>query len=149
MTATTDQRDAITAALAAFGNLPLATAACHLFATLGYRSEKRLALDNTPGAFLAQFDHPEALRLFLLSNHYRSPVDFSLQNMVEARISLDRASVVEGPSDPGRAQEEYFIARLFQAVTSLRQLAAQPGDRVVAIVRNSPEAIIADGWVVD
>jgi cysteinyl-tRNA synthetase len=34
--------------------------------------------------------HPEALRLFLLSNHYRSPVDFSLQNMAEARISLDR-----------------------------------------------------------
>jgi cysteinyl-tRNA synthetase len=34
--------------------------------------------------------HPEALRLFLLSNHYRSPVDFSLQNMAEARINLDR-----------------------------------------------------------
>ena len=34
--------------------------------------------------------HPEALRLFLLSNHYRSPVDFSFQNMVEARANLDR-----------------------------------------------------------
>ncbi len=34
--------------------------------------------------------HPEALRLFLLSNHYRSPVDFSNQNMVEARGGLDR-----------------------------------------------------------
>ena len=34
--------------------------------------------------------HPEALRLFLLSNHYRSPVDFSLQNMAEARVNLDR-----------------------------------------------------------
>jgi cysteinyl-tRNA synthetase len=34
--------------------------------------------------------HPEALRLFLLSNHYRSPVDFSFQHMVEARGSLDR-----------------------------------------------------------
>jgi len=34
--------------------------------------------------------HPEALRLFLLSNHYRSPVDFSWQNMIEARTSLDR-----------------------------------------------------------
>ena len=34
--------------------------------------------------------HPEALRLFLLSNHYRSPVDFSFQNMIEARASLDR-----------------------------------------------------------
>jgi len=34
--------------------------------------------------------HPEALRLFLLSNHYRSPVDFSLQNMAEAKVNLDR-----------------------------------------------------------
>jgi cysteinyl-tRNA synthetase len=34
--------------------------------------------------------HPEALRIFLLSHHYRSPVDFSLQNMTEARANLDR-----------------------------------------------------------
>ena len=39
---------------------------------------------------LLQDYHPEALRLFLLSSHYRSPVDFSLQNMAEARASLDR-----------------------------------------------------------
>jgi len=34
--------------------------------------------------------HPEALRLFLLTHHYRSPVDFSFQNMTEARTGLDR-----------------------------------------------------------
>jgi len=34
--------------------------------------------------------HPEALRLFLLSSQYRSPVDFSFQNMIEARANLDR-----------------------------------------------------------
>ncbi len=34
--------------------------------------------------------HPEALRLFLLSTHYRSPVDFSFQSMLEARGNLDR-----------------------------------------------------------
>jgi cysteinyl-tRNA synthetase len=34
--------------------------------------------------------HPEALRIFLLSSHYRSPLDFSLQNMMEARANLDR-----------------------------------------------------------
>jgi cysteinyl-tRNA synthetase len=34
--------------------------------------------------------HPEALRLFLLTYHYRSPVDFSFQNMTEARAGLDR-----------------------------------------------------------
>jgi cysteinyl-tRNA synthetase len=39
---------------------------------------------------LLQDYHPEALRLFLLSNHYRSPVDFSLQHMAEAGANLDR-----------------------------------------------------------
>jgi cysteinyl-tRNA synthetase len=34
--------------------------------------------------------HPEVIRLFLLSNHYRSPVDFSTQNLVEAKTGLDR-----------------------------------------------------------
>ena len=34
--------------------------------------------------------HPEAVRLFLLANHYRSPVDFSDQNLREAQASLDR-----------------------------------------------------------
>jgi len=34
--------------------------------------------------------HPEAVRLFLLSNHYRSPVDFSDQNLIEAKAGLDR-----------------------------------------------------------
>ncbi|MGM0451652.1 MAG: cysteine--tRNA ligase [Thermodesulfobacteriota bacterium] len=33
---------------------------------------------------------PEALRLFLLSNHYRSPLDFTDQTMKEATTSLDR-----------------------------------------------------------
>lgn len=34
--------------------------------------------------------HPEAIRLFFLSNHYRSPVDFSTQNLTEAKAGLDR-----------------------------------------------------------
>jgi cysteinyl-tRNA synthetase len=34
--------------------------------------------------------HPEVLRLFLLSNHYRSPVDYSEQNLTEAKVGLDR-----------------------------------------------------------
>ena len=34
--------------------------------------------------------HPEAVRLFLLSHHYRSPVDFSDQNLKEAQTGLDR-----------------------------------------------------------
>lgn len=34
--------------------------------------------------------HPEVIRLFLLSSHYRSPVDFSDQNLAEAKTGLDR-----------------------------------------------------------
>ncbi len=34
--------------------------------------------------------HPEAMRLFLLSNHYRSPIDFSDKSMDEATIGLDK-----------------------------------------------------------
>ncbi len=34
--------------------------------------------------------HPEAVRLFLLSNHYRSPVDFTDQSLKEAESGLDK-----------------------------------------------------------
>jgi len=34
--------------------------------------------------------HPEAVRLFLLSNHYRSPIDFTEKAMEEATSGLDR-----------------------------------------------------------
>jgi cysteinyl-tRNA synthetase len=34
--------------------------------------------------------HPEAVRLFLLSNHYRSPIDFSEKALNEATIGLDK-----------------------------------------------------------
>ena len=34
--------------------------------------------------------HPEAIRLFLLSNHYRSPIDFTEQVMEEAKTGLDK-----------------------------------------------------------
>jgi cysteinyl-tRNA synthetase len=34
--------------------------------------------------------HPEAIRLFLLSSHYRSPVDFSFDALSEVKSALDR-----------------------------------------------------------
>jgi cysteinyl-tRNA synthetase len=40
--------------------------------------------------------HPEALRLFLLSNHYRSPVDFNEQAMRDASIGLEKIYSVLG-----------------------------------------------------
>ena len=56
---------------------------------------------------LLQDYHPEALRLFLLSNHYRSPLDFSLQSMAEAGANLDRfysALLGIGAFSPGKAE---------------------------------------------
>jgi cysteinyl-tRNA synthetase len=34
--------------------------------------------------------HPEVLRMFLISNHYRSPIDFTDDNMRETKGNLDR-----------------------------------------------------------
>ena len=34
--------------------------------------------------------HPEVLRFFLISNHYRSPIDFSDKNLHDAQEALDR-----------------------------------------------------------
>ena len=61
--------------------------------------------------------HPEAVRLFLLSNHYRSPVDFTQQAMDEAETALEkiygvmlRMAVVEttGASPETHASGEYW-----------------------------------------
>jgi cysteinyl-tRNA synthetase len=40
--------------------------------------------------------HPEVLRLFFLSHHYRSPVDYSEDSFLEARSGLDRFYVTLG-----------------------------------------------------
>jgi cysteinyl-tRNA synthetase len=57
--------------------------------------------------------HPEALRLFLLSNHYRSPVDFTDQAMVEAEAGLEkiyaflhRIDGYLGGCEPGNEKQE-------------------------------------------
>ncbi len=34
--------------------------------------------------------HPEVLRLFFLSSHYRSPLDYSEESLKEAKSGLDR-----------------------------------------------------------
>ncbi len=43
--------------------------------------------------------HPEIIRLFLLSHHYRSPVDFSDRNLAEAKMSMDRFYATIGRMD--------------------------------------------------
>lgn len=52
----TDTRKQIETALGAFSKADLRTASMALLDSLGYRSEKTLDLDNTPNAFLAEFD---------------------------------------------------------------------------------------------
>lgn len=34
--------------------------------------------------------HPEVVRFFLISSHYRSPINYSEENLIEARIGLER-----------------------------------------------------------
>ncbi len=55
--------------------------------------------------------HPEALRMFVISKHYRSPVDFSDETVAEAERGLERLyttldAVRERASEPG-ANEEF------------------------------------------
>ena len=50
--------------------------------------------------------HPEVVRLFLLSRHYRSPIDFSSQGMEEARGNLERFYQTLAGIDEVIAQDE-------------------------------------------
>jgi hypothetical protein len=52
----TDLRQQIETALRAFSGVDLRAASIGLLSSLGYQSEKTLDLDNTPDAFLAEFD---------------------------------------------------------------------------------------------
>jgi cysteinyl-tRNA synthetase len=76
--------------------------------------------------------HPEVVRLFLLSVHYRNPVDFSEKNLRDAREGLDRlyatkARVFEtggtggptpggGPADEIEAAVKAFVAGFEEAM---------------------------------
>jgi cysteinyl-tRNA synthetase len=53
------------------------------------KMSKSLGNILTIKAILKEY-HPEVVRLFLLSRHYRSPIDYSTQGMEEARRNLER-----------------------------------------------------------
>jgi cysteinyl-tRNA synthetase len=75
--------------------------------------------------------HPEVLRLFLLSNHYRSPVDYSEQNLTEAKVGLDRF---------------YAILRDLDEITSLDKVSAAQSlgeKRLAAELQEFPEKFTA------
>ena len=54
---------------------------------------------------------PEAVRLFLLSHHYRSPVDYSAEGLSEAKAGLDRfystlKAIRDETANPGVSRQE-------------------------------------------
>jgi len=61
----------------------------------GFVNINKEKMSKSLGNFLTIKDilkrfHPEALRLFLLSNHYRSPVDYTEKAITDASSALDR-----------------------------------------------------------
>jgi cysteinyl-tRNA synthetase len=51
--------------------------------------------------------HPEVVRLFLLTSQYRSPVDFSAQNLAEAQSGLERFySLLQDMQDTSRMHDD-------------------------------------------
>jgi len=64
--------------------------------------------------------HPEAIRLFLLSSHYRSPVDFSQEAMKDASVGLDKLYLAlkrleeilpeQVAAEPGEHWREFCLA---------------------------------------
>ena len=76
--------------------------------------------------------HPEVVRLFLLSHHYRSPVDFSAENMNDAKAGLERIyttlaevdALLEGKDFP-EVNEEGLSARDKELYEEIKALIAQ------------------------
>ncbi|WP_020678354.1 cysteine--tRNA ligase [Geopsychrobacter electrodiphilus] len=94
--------------------------------------------------------NPEVLRFFILSAHYRSPIDFSDQNLIEAESGLSRfyeallagdeaiaGADAASPAEDGTKLEENFraamdddfnsalaIGHLFEAVRTINRLVA-------------------------
>jgi cysteinyl-tRNA synthetase len=76
--------------------------------------------------------HPEVIRLFLLSHHYRSPVDFSAENMNDAKTGLDRIyttlaevdALLEGKDFP-EVNEEGLSTRDKELYEEIKALIAQ------------------------
>ncbi len=65
--------------------------------------------------------HPEALRLFFLSHHYRSPVDYSEEGLVRAKIGLDRFyatlyAIQEEFKKPSRSSEKKGEGKVLEEI---------------------------------
>jgi len=111
--------------------------------------------------------HPEAVRLFLLSSHYRSPIDYSQSAMDESVIALDKVyalldrvdALIAGGKDAGQisGSGEYWerfcksmdddfntargIGVLFEAVRTLNRTLDEKQEALTTPLKNK---IIAD-----
>ncbi len=85
--------------------------------------------------------HPEALRLFVISKHYRSPVDFSDETIAEAERGLDRLyGTVQAVKD--RAPQSGEAASFPEEV--LKKQDAELYDRTVSLADAFDEALDND-----
>jgi len=72
---------------------------------------------------------PEVLRLFILSHHYRSPVDFSFDGLSESRSGLDRfyttlkavKDEIEKPKPQGVAWGPPILKEIREAIESFKE----------------------------
>jgi cysteinyl-tRNA synthetase len=77
--------------------------------------------------------HPEVLRLFLLSNHYRSPVDYSEQNLTEAKVGLDRFYAVLRDLDEIKSLDKGSAAQSLGEKRLVTELQQFPGKFIAAM----------------
>jgi cysteinyl-tRNA synthetase len=96
--------------------------------------------------------HPEVIRMFLLSKHYRSPIDYSEESMKEVSRSLDRiytflermdnAGIKPDTSENGPDWEE-FVEAMNNDFNSARALAVifdaiKKGNRLIDEMEENP-----------
>lgn len=116
--------------------------------------------------------HPEAVRLFLLSNHYRSPVDFTGQAMNEADAGLEKMYALlervgeagflcqkKDDTPPGdywklfcEAMDDDFntargIGNLFIAVRDVNRILDENNSAISATVESACEDIVRMGGI--
>lgn len=141
------------------------------------KMSKSLGNFLTIRAALEQY-HPEVVRYFLLSTHYRSPVNFSDQNIQQAEGALTRFYTALRGIEPTKSQRIYqsrFMAALnddfnvpqalsvlFECVTDINrcrdkgdtkatELAAELMElgAVLGLLQASPEAFLKEGVVME
>jgi cysteinyl-tRNA synthetase len=89
----------------------------------GFVNIEKEKMSKSLGNFLTIKDilreyHPEVVRFFLLSRHYRSPVDYSQEGMEEARQNL---------------------VRFYQTLAEIDEVLAQAGEKAAGKKRSAPE----------